>query len=266
LHLLNYDLIITNIVTAVNVPQGTGKRVHKNRPSHGFAYNYGGDSLFRFQDGCEITLRAGECIYLPMGSGYIVDHYPGSTSHPNGCVAVNFALNAPLNAPPFKLKIANQQQFLALFQAMIRLWKQKSPGYREQCLSELYRLLAILRELHTQQYASSRAQSVLQPAVDYIAAHHTKEAIPTALLAEKCGVSESYLRKLFQRLYGISPMEYARQMRLSYARELLGSGECTVSAAAELSGFRDGSYFSREFKKMYKTTPAAYLKSCLSQR
>lgn len=261
MHFLEMDLVITNIVTAVNVPQGSGKRVHRNRPSHGFAYLYGGDSHFQFQDGTSITVHPGECIYLPQGSSYVVDHFTDHSSLSNGCVAVNFVLDAPLSVSPFKIRISSQQQFLACFQAIIRHWKQKAPGFRELCLAELYRILAILREQHLQQYVSGRAQALLQPAVDYISEFHTKEAIPTAILAEKCGISQSYLRKLFQQVYGIPPAEFARQQRLSYARELLASGEYPVSKAAELAGFRDNAYFSREFKKLYQITPASFLKS-----
>lgn len=266
MHFLDHEIIITKIVAAVNVPQGTGKRIHKNRPSHGLAYNYGGNSFFQFQDGTSIVLHAGECIYLPKGSDYIVDHESDKLNHPMGCVAVNFDLDTPVLALPFKAKISNHQQFLTLFQTIIRDWKQKSPAYRESCLSKLYGILAILQEIHCTQYLSAKSQALLQPAVDYITEYHAQENIPAGLLAQKCGISESYLRKLFQRVYGMSPMEYARQQRLVSAREFLASGEYTVGAAAELAGFRDISYFSREFKKMFHITPAAYLKDSQSAR
>ena len=266
MHFLNTEIIIAKIVAAVNVPQGTGKRIHKNRPSHGLAYNYGGNSYFQFQDGTAIVLHAGECIYLPKASDYVVDHESDGSGQPAGCVAVNFDLTAPVHAAPFKVKISNHQQIMTLFQTIIRDWKHKPPACRERCLSALYGILAILQESHCARYVSAKAQALLQPATDYIREYHTSETIPAGLLAQKCGISESYLRKLFQRVYGMSPMEYARQQRLVSAREYLDSGEYTVSAAAELSGFRDISYFSREFKKMFHITPAAYLKNSQSAR
>ena len=261
MHFLDTEPVITRIVAALDVPRGTGKRIHKDRASHGFAYFYGGESTFQFQNGTQIIVHTGDCIYLPMGSGYVVDHAPPENDQPNGCVAINFVLDAPISAPPFKMRVSGQQAFHASFLTTIRLWQRKGPGDQALCLSELYRILAHLQEQHRQQYTSGKAQALLRPAVDYISEHHTKQIIHTSALAEKCGISESYLRKLFQRVYGVAPAEYARQQRLSYARELLASGEYTVSTAAELSGFRDGAYFSREFKKMYQITPAEYIKS-----
>ena len=261
MHFLDTEPVITRIVTAIDVPRGTGKRVHKNRASHGFAYFYGGESVFQFQDGTQITVHTGDCIYLPMGSGYVVDHAPSMGDQPNGCVAINFVLDAPFSYPPFKIHISSQQAFHASFLTAIRLWKRKGPGDRALCLSELYRILAQLQQQHRQQYTPGKIQALLPPAEEYISEHLTEQTIRTAVLAEKCGISESYLRKLFQRVYGAAPAEYARQQRLAYARELLASGEYTVSAAAELSGFRDCAYFSREFKKLYRISPADYIKA-----
>ena len=261
MHFLDSDPIISRIVTAVDVPRGTGKRIHKNRASWGFAYLYGGESHFQFEDGIQMTVRAGECIFLPAGSSYTVDHAPSTDDQPNGCVAINFVLNAPISSQPFKIRISNTKTFYAAFLTAIRLWKQKDPGYHALCLSELYRIIAYLQEQHQQQYISGKAQALLRPAIAYIGEHHTMQVIPTATLAKQCRISESYLRKLFHRVYGIAPVEFVRQQRLAYARELLSSGEYSVAAAAELSGFRDAAYFSREFKKMYQLTPADFLKN-----
>jgi AraC-like DNA-binding protein len=50
-------------------------------------------------------------------------------------------------------------------------------------------------------------------------------------------------------------------MRINYAKELIKSGEYSITEIAIISGFCDVSYFSREFKKAIGVTPKDYLES-----
>ena len=260
MHLLEQNVVVSRIPHALQVVHGTGKRVHTNRHSHGFAYFYGGTCEFVFQNGPRIPVGPGDCIYMPMGSSYTVEYENYELVPTDGCYAINFHLTEPIKAKPFKIKIKNHQQILSLFKDADRAYKYRHVGYSEQSFADLYKILYILKDLHASEYYSASALTSLRPAIEYIAENHTKENIPVSVLAEKCGISESYLRKLFHRVYGVSPVEYARQMRLSYAKDLLDSGEYTVTAASEYAGFNDVSYFSREFKKVYKLSPNQYMK------
>ena len=71
-------------------------------------------------------------------------------------------------------------------------------------------------------------------------------------------MSEVYLRRLFQSVYGMPPLKFINSLKLSRAEELLRTGECSVTDVAYLSGFFDESYFSREFKKRYGVCPRDY--------
>lgn len=266
MHLLEQNLVVSFIPHALQVVHGTGKRVHTNRHAHGLAYFYGGTCTFIFQNGPRIPIGPGECIYMPKGANYTVEYESYELSPSDGCYAINFHLSEPMDAEPFKLKVKNHQQILSLFKDAARSHKYKHAGYQEQCFSDLYKILYILKDLHASEYYSAKALTALRPAIDYIAENHTKENISVSVLAEKCGISESYLRKLFHKVYGLSPVEYARQMRLSYAKDLLDSGEYTVTAASEYAGFNDVSYFSREFKKVYKLSPNQYMKRSIHER
>ena len=94
--------------------------------------------------------------------------------------------------------------------------------------------------------------------MNYIDENYTKENISISYLAELSGVSESYLRRLFQLVFSVSPAVYMRNMRIKYAKELLLSKEYSVTDVAMLSGFNDAAYFSREFKKSEGVSPSDY--------
>ncbi len=72
--------------------------------------------------------------------------------------------------------------------------------------------------------------------------------------------SYGYLRTLFQRETGLTPLNYLTQHRLHFAAQLLTQSNLhhTVADIARASGFRDPLYFSRVFKKHYNVAPSDY--------
>ena len=73
-----------------------------------------------------------------------------------------------------------------------------------------------------------------------------------------------YVRKLFRREVGQTPLGYLTAKRMSLAREIMLSGvtnrysNYTVSQIAEMCGFAEPLYFSRVFKKYYGISPKEY--------
>ena len=54
---------------------------------------------------------------------------------------------------------------------------------------------------------------------------------------------------------------HINDLKLTRAKELLGSQFYTVSQVCFLSGYRDESHFCREFKKHFGVTPGDYMKT-----
>lgn len=251
---LSQSVTLIKLAAAVKVIQGTARMIHNDRPSHGLAYFYGGSATYRFSTGEVIRVEKGDCIYMPKHSFYTVEQSEGYDES-KGCYAVNFQILEDGAFEPFKVRIKNTGDFLILFQNIERKNRHKSRGYTEICLSELYKVIYMLKNEYSASYFGSHKMSIITPAIDHIAKHLTSEDISVTNLAKLCGISESYLRRLFIACLGVSPVEYMRQRRLAFAKELLESGECSVSFAASSAGFNDISYFSREFKKFYKISP-----------
>jgi AraC-like DNA-binding protein len=76
-------------------------------------------------------------------------------------------------------------------------------------------------------------------------------------LSEVTGRSRFAVHRAFTHVYGMSPGDYQRQLRLREARSLIAAGQ-PISEAAAQSGFADQSHLSRWFIRCYGVTPGRY--------
>jgi len=79
-------------------------------------------------------------------------------------------------------------------------------------------------------------------------------------VATAIGMGRTTFFKKLKSLTSLSPVEFVRDMRLKRSKQLLDSGNCTVSDAGYLAGFNSLPYFSTCFKEKYQLSPSAYLK------
>ena len=80
-------------------------------------------------------------------------------------------------------------------------------------------------------------------------------------LAEKYGISISYLSRLLKEELGLSFSEYLASRRMQKAKELLKDETLSVESIAESVGYHDYFYFTRVFKKITGITPSKYRKT-----
>ena len=99
----------------------------------------------------------------------------------------------------------------------------------------------------------------IKEALSYLESHYTSD-FPVEVLAELCSMSTASFRRLFVACKGMSPVEYRNRLRVRRASDLLKSGRCTVSEAAEAVGIRDVRYFGKLFKRYTGTNPGTLKK------
>jgi len=80
-------------------------------------------------------------------------------------------------------------------------------------------------------------------------------------LVERLGTSRSTLCRAFRDAYGMAPMAYLRQLRMTQAEDLLLGTDLPIGAVAERCGFSDVYYFSRAFRKTHGRPPSAFRKA-----
>lgn len=98
----------------------------------------------------------------------------------------------------------------------------------------------------------------VRKAIELIQQNIDNGNLHSLFLEKELGVSSSQLYRKIKQIFGFSPGDLIRTIRLKYAAELLQKSNYTVSEICYQSGFNNRSYFYREFKKMYNTTPKNY--------
>ena len=102
----------------------------------------------------------------------------------------------------------------------------------------------------------SRIPAKLKMAIDYM---HCNFATLDGCeeVAAHCGITGTYLSRIFRQGMGCSPNEYLTNLRISNAKYLLHTGS-TLTDACYRSGFRNYSYFITKFKSATGVTPSKF--------
>ncbi len=80
--------------------------------------------------------------------------------------------------------------------------------------------------------------------------------LPLEAVAARFGVSDRHLRRVFQRMYGVTPVAYRQTRRLLLARQLLKETPATVAEVAMHAGFGSVRRMNALFKSRYGASPA----------
>ena len=90
------------------------------------------------------------------------------------------------------------------------------------------------------------------------------DAPSIAALAERLGVSERHLRRIFLSEHGVTPLQYLQTRRLHLAKQLLTDTRLPVAQVALTSGFRSLRRFNAAFADSYRMNPARLRKVAAS--
>ncbi|AWH87050.1 hybrid sensor histidine kinase/response regulator [Flavobacterium album] len=104
----------------------------------------------------------------------------------------------------------------------------------------------------------SDEKAFIKSLIDLIRKNIDNENLQSAFIEKALGISTSQLYRKTKEIFDLSPGDLIRTIRLKHAAELLRKNVLTVSEICYKSGFNNRSYFYREFKKMYDTTPKNY--------
>ena len=205
-------------------------------------------------DGNTFSVTNGDVLYLPKNGIYeqqtssetiITIHFINYSFHSES----NFEL----------LKIDDYAYIEDLFQRLYNIWKEKKSGYRYQSTALFYELLYFLhRNEEVQSFRTEHCIKKINEAIDYIHIHFRNETININDLCKRIAVSDTYFRKLFKKIYNVSPKQYIINLKLELASQLLQSHFYSVTEVSDKAGFGDTKYFSKLFKKQFGVSPKKF--------
>lgn len=220
------------------------------KKTHQLSYRMLGDADFYTDKGVSHA-DSGSLSFFPKGLDYSLK------AGAERLIIIDFETNTPCASDLLIYGVRSKRFFENSFSDLLGVWTGREPGYYLKAKSIFFSILSRLQyELSTPEGDSVYRR--LRPALELVSGRYSDPSLSVSDLAREIGTSETYLRRIFAKALGISPLEYINDLRFSRAGELLLSGFYTVEQVALECGFSDAKYFSTSFKKRFGVTPTEY--------
>lgn len=215
-----------------------------DRKYYGLTFCQGGRIVYH-QQGREIVSDAKHAVFLPKGGCYTL-----SGEETGSFPMVNFTCANPYFSEITAIPLDNPTVYLKEMEEMRDYFQA---GRHGKVLAMLYNMLDRLAQ-------QSEPDSLVAPALKYMAQHYHEVGLSNAVLAAQMNVSEVHFRQLFKKACGTTPHQYLLRLRLEKAKQLLADPSLTAAAVGERCGFANAYHFSKAFKDGVGVSPLAYRK------
>ena len=264
--LLRSRLIITEsqVLTA---PPGTGHAQHVV-PFPKLILVYDGAIEYQI-DGKLVRLHAGDMFYRPASSAAQWMLARGQTCSIGWC---EFRADPPPDEPHYPLLRATDdlQLELASFHRMRDLHQRDDDMARLTAEGELKAVLGRFLPTATPLFhepvgdgftaGASRGDDSVRQAVAWLGRHFVEPGA-AGKVHDRTGLSPDHFRRVFKQISGVSPNGYLLRLRMRAARFYLRHSDLSIKQIAAQVGYADPLYFSRLYRRYWKSTPTADRKS-----
>lgn len=164
-------------------------------------------------------------------------------------------LSTPTEPGISALSPIDRDRFTQLFREWLRI---QSSNLRDKSRHQTVWTEVLLLFLYEHSQSDLQAMTITK-AADYIR-NHLREHVQITELAELTGLTVSGFRRMFERIYGISPKQYQQQCRMQEAKWLLSTTEKDINEISEEIGFHRMHSFSQWFKSIEGLPPSLWRK------
>lgn len=224
-----------------------------------------------------IQLHPGMCIWMRPGGLYLAQQ---DITNRLGVSAQHFDLLDPQtgkrpannNLPPEVIHMPDIPAVTGTMRSIARLHQiaeqSKSKAARMAKASAQNMLRGLLIEIDYQAIAPPQNHNptvhmhrsvITQLAADMAASPQDIESIEN--LADDVGYSSAYFSRIFKQIMGISPQRHLMEARISRAKHLLLETDWSITRIAQVMGYNDVYFFSRQFKQVTGQTPSSIRRS-----
>lgn len=220
----------------------------------------------------EWMVRSQQIYFIPPKTSHILED-TSEGAVPLRLYDVKFSVTDPalcraLQALPRPLRIENHTRFLAKLESLLDESYSKRP-FAHEVINNQFTLMAVqlVRQFTLQGDVPGLpvmdgsnhyyVKGINMPKLLQFIQSNLGQIITLDSLARMAGINKTTLTGVFKKCFGITPMRYVNQERLSYARELLANTDLSVSEIAVSIGFTNHN-FSRYFRAQHECTPIDY--------
>lgn len=118
----------------------------------------------------------------------------------------------------------------------------------------------ILKLEPTEVVITSKDETFLREVIQIVETQMSDTSFTIDVAVSAMAMGRTTFYKKLKSLTNMSPVEFIRDIRLKRAKQLLDTGELTVTEVAYKVGFNSSGYFSTCFREMYQVSPSDYLK------
>lgn len=216
-------------------------------------YCTSGRGSFRLKSGETVNYQAGEVVVIPPREVH-------ANSSSEGFTNIHITIADP-SFPDRTVFLVSDDKDRSLLSAFTQA--------RNYYLSDVIRrelVLAALGDLIVSYVIVFRSNTVFSKPVEQIRnsirSNYSNPNYALDQVIREMPFHYDYLRKLFKKEVGSSPLEYLTNLRMQSAEKLLTAmwaNQYSISEVAQMCGYEDPLYFSRVFKKNFGCSPTTFL-------
>lgn len=245
------EIVIQKIYSATSVYTEKGASAKRDdRPCFALVLKYEGETVYDCA-GEKIVSNLSNLVIIPKGS-----YYTWECTKAGHFLSLEFKCDAKIDRI-IPVPISNGEEILHILKGIERKRLMKKSMYETECIRDAYNLLLKLGETQEKKYVPREKSGKLLPVIEFISKNLSAD-IKNDDLAKMIGVSTVYFRKLFTEVYGMSPMNYVKNLRIKKAKEMLRSDHGSIIDIAFSLGYSNIYDFSRDFKKHTGIPPSKY--------
>lgn len=175
-------------------------------------------------------------------------------------------LDVKFTCPPDKMlkfsrnviHIKDVEHYKRLYREIISIYETPKPFNTSKLMSLVYNLLWAIATEYSEEHPVHKKFHIIEKSIDYMNSNLFNNEVSIEDIAAKSGISVKYFRNIFKEIYGVPPIKYINDKRLSMAEEMLHYPNYPISVIAEHCGFSSSIYFDRMFKAKYGMSPIKY--------
>ena len=255
--MISYDYVKINhfeTPSLITIPEETSDKLYEHIYKK---YEIENDLLYKIEHGLVDELKASinQIATIDSGNGEM-DYF---SSHPKEAMA---SLRAMVRVVAVRsgLSIVIVDEILSKFTNLMREAKTVVESVK---LIESFQI-EMTRAIREYRAHVPPCSPFVKKVTEFIILNYNSE-LTLSSLADKFGISPSYLSHIFKREINKGVKEFIEEIRISNACRFIESTDMSITQVGYAVGYLDSNYFTKVFKKLMKMTPREYRERSVHQ-